>query len=140
MPTSIIAGMTIPPGGRTNLALSDLALNAAIELERFQSSSEGNLEALVALANALSENSFIDLTLVPVYDRALANAGASTVSSKSDLYSKLHAIASKLQSTETATPADLDLLRDFCVALHDALLTSRLQTVRQPVLGQRRII
>jgi hypothetical protein len=131
--------MSANPDGPMNLALSDLALNAAIELERFQAIQNGRLDAVEKLSKALSENGLTDLSLVPVYDRALAGDGGAGAISKSDLYTRLQRVASQLQSTETASARDLGLLRDFCVALHDALLTSRLQSSHQSVLGQRRI-
>jgi deoxycytidine triphosphate deaminase len=102
--------MTISPDGPANLALSDLALNAAIELERFQGSSKGDLNSVVELAKALSEKGLSDLALVPVYDRALASGGASVAATKNDLYSRLQKIAAQLQSMNTASPKDLELL------------------------------
>jgi hypothetical protein len=122
-----------------NLALSDLALDAAIELERLRANPKSRLEALETLSKALSERGLDDLALVPVYDRALASSGKAAPSSKSDLYSRLQSIVAKLQSSDTASADDLSVLRDFCVALHDALLTNRLQTIRDPALGQRRL-
>lgn len=127
------------PGGPANLALGDLALNAAIELERFQVSPDTAIDALTKLSEALTERSLTDLALVPVYDRALASSGAAGPESRSDLHSRLRRIAAQMQSSESASKKDLELLRDFCVALHDALLTTRLQSPRQPV-GQRRLL
>ena len=129
---------TAVPMTPTNVALSDLALEAAIELDRYCTSVETNLDAVGELAKALSEGALTDQTLVPVYDKALANGGLARATSRNDLYSRLHAIANKMQSTESATKKDIELIRDFCVALHDALLTSRFQTLRQPVLGHKR--
>jgi hypothetical protein len=119
-----------------NTTLSDLALSAAIELERVKAGREGNLTVLRNLGAALSERGLSDLTLVPVYDRALAMGGAGT-SSRNDLFSRLQAIMAKLES---ASNEDLDGLRDFCLALHDALLTKKLQSARPPVLSQRRVL
>lgn len=122
------------PTRSASKTLSDLALNAAIELERFQIGKITRLEAVRDLAAALSERGVSDLGLVPVYNRALAVGGAG-VTSRNDLYSKLANITRKL---ETASDKDINILRDFCVALHDALLTKRLQSIRPPVLAQRR--
>lgn len=122
-----------------DLALSDLALNAAIELERFQARLDSDLHSVGELAKALSEGALTNFALVPVYDRALSSGGNRGPSSKSDLYSRLQSIAKKMLSTKTATREEIEIIRDFCVALHDALLTYRLQTLRQPMPGQKRV-
>ena len=121
-----------------DLALSDLALDAAIELERLRANKSADVHSVAKLANALSDDALTDLALVPVYDRALTSTGSIGPSSKSDLFSRLQSIAEKMQATDSATPEDIDLIRDFCIALHDALLTVRLQTLRQPTAGQKR--
>lgn len=140
MPTAKHHAMSSFPDSPANLALSDLALDAAIELERFQAQAQGPLQSVGALSKALTERGLKDLALVSVYDRALASGGASGATSKSDLHSRLEKIALQLSSSDTASSNELELLRDFCVALHDALLTSRVSSSRQPVLTQRRVV
>jgi hypothetical protein len=134
--TSPEIAMPVTPA---NLALSDLALDAAIELDRYRLKPTGKLDSVGELARALSEGALMDLTLVPVYDKALASGGMAGASSKNDLYSRLNEIATKMQSTESATQKDIEIIRDFCVALHDALLTSRFHIFRQPILGPQRL-
>jgi hypothetical protein len=111
-----------------NLILSDLALDAAIALERFSASSKGSLEPVTELARALSKGALSDLALVPVYDKALTSGGLVAIRSKNDLYARLREIATKMETTESASDKDMELIRDFCIALHSALLTSRFQT------------
>jgi hypothetical protein len=123
-----------------NLTLSDLALDAAIELERYSIVGREKFEAVGQLSKLLSQRGLSDLALMPVYDRALASTGAPAAVSKSDLYSRLEDVLSKMNSTATASVNELELLRDFCVALHEALLTNRPQSARQPYLEKRRII
>lgn len=109
------------------LALSDLALDAAIALDRHSKHSQAKLDAVGELAEALTESTLNDLALIPVYDKALASGGMAGASSKNDFDARLRAIAAKMQSTESASPKDIETIRDFCVALHDALLTIRFQ-------------
>jgi hypothetical protein len=67
------AASSVLPGTESgNLTLSDLALDAAIEIEKFESAGTASFVALKQLGQSLARSTNGDLTLVPVYDRALA--------------------------------------------------------------------
>jgi hypothetical protein len=101
----------------TSPPLAEIALNAAIELDRNQKGTT-NSEWLTKLSNALNE----DVALFPVYDQALMSSERVKFASKADLYAKLKEISEKLVSKDRSSKDDRIILRDFCVALHDALL------------------
>jgi hypothetical protein len=118
-----------------NLTLSDLALESAIEIEKCQATGKASFVALKQLGQALDASATRDLTLFPVYDRALASSrGNVRPTSKSDLYGRLREITERMNSI-TSESADLALLRDFCLALHDALLNYRIEHIHRPMTG-----
>lgn len=73
--------------------------------------------------------------MVPVYDRALAAGGTWRATSKNDLYGRLREITDRMKSTASGSATDLTLLRDFCLALHDALLNYRIEHIHRPLTG-----
>lgn len=118
-----------------NLVLSNLALDAAIEIDEFKSTGSGSFAALMQLGKALTESTISDLTMVPMYDLALA-AGATRPTSKADLYGRLHEIAAKMNEPASESKNDLTTIRDFCLALHDALLNARIENLHRPIANE----
>jgi hypothetical protein len=111
------------------LALGDLALDAAIQLEKLNSGRKADLEVLDLFAKKLSGGGpASDLTLLPIYNRALVNAERIQLSTKSDLYARLNEMSKKLSSTSVPSN-DIERLRDFCLAVHDALLSMRIDSL-----------
>jgi hypothetical protein len=103
----------------SDLPLAEIALNAAIELD-LRSRGKVSSEWLGKLADALGREESLAIGLLPVYDRALASTPGPRPVSKADLYDKLKHITKQLSSVESRRESER--LRDFCVALHDALL------------------
>ena len=124
------------PTPKVALPLAEIALNAAIELD-------GNLigarksEWLTKLADALASDASRDVGLFPIYDRALTSSEGMKAASKSDLYAKLGEMSRRLNSVDDSSENDTLLLRDFCVALHDALLNQGYLSHQKTVSNSR---
>ncbi|MBS7697567.1 MULTISPECIES: hypothetical protein [unclassified Chelatococcus] len=110
--------------------LGDLALESAIEIDRHLQGGAPVFDALESLAQRLGEGKLsANLTLLPAYDRALSGSRGGFASTKNDFFSRLKEITEKMVEKDDASPADLELLRDFCLALHDSLLNSRIDRI-----------
>jgi hypothetical protein len=131
------AGASSPMLGSAsrNLILSDLALEAAIEIEKVEAGEKAPFNALERLGQTLDQSTTGDLTLFPVYDRALAGTANFRATSKSDLYGRLRDITERMHSAASGSTTDFSLLREFCLALHDALLNYRIEHLHRPLTG-----
>jgi hypothetical protein len=114
------------------LDFGDLALDAAIELEHHLAGQQVSFAAVGELADKLGQDGiFSDPTLLPVYDRALMNAVDGSIRTKNQLYLGLRERLNNLSASAGASGQALEDLRDFCLALHDALLNYRIAA--QPI-------
>lgn len=108
-------------------SLSELALDAAIELEKAAKNEPTDLSSLSELAKSL-ENDFDDLSLFPIYERALASSAGQTLSTTTDVHRVLKEFSAQLSSRDP-DQNEIQKLRDFCIALHGSLLTSRIDSL-----------
>jgi hypothetical protein len=108
-------------------SLSELALDAAIELEKASKNEPTDLNSLSELAKSLA-NDFDDLSLFPIYERALASSVEQPLSTASDVHRLLKEFSAQLSSQDT-NQTEIQRLRDFCIALHSSLLTSRIDSL-----------
>lgn len=121
----------------TALPLAEIALNAAIELDHLEHGGR-TTQWLAELARALSGSGLTDATLVPVYNSALISASGKTVETKNQLYSTIKSFSDKLANAQQEKSADISVLKEFCLALHDALLNQKYEQHRASVMASRR--
>jgi hypothetical protein len=112
---------------QTKSQLGELALDAAIALEG--ASSSRNLDVIRQFLNAvksqLSEDAvtsgFRDTSLYPVYSYALSKTEGPATGTVEDFRVRLaHTIANHEQ--DQANDTDVERLKRFCLAVHEALL------------------
>lgn len=120
--------------------IGDLALKAAIEIENYKIGRHTEFENLGKLSLTLREGVTADLSLVPVYNCALTNGTSTAPENKADLFHQLTAISQRMNPTSAGELDDLDFLRDFCVALHEAALNMSLDAYMRVVVPQRDLI
>lgn len=114
----------------TRYQMSDLAMDAAIELQKIKSSNDGDFDVinrfLVALKDQWvpkNENSILKYqSLYPVYAYALSKSGDTSFVNTSDLGTKISEIISP-EIENSSDDARIEYLRDFCLAVHEALLS-----------------
>ena len=105
-------------------SLGELALDAAIELEKAYIQEPTNLASLSRLAKSL-ETDLDDLTLFPIYKRALSSSVAQPPATTSDVYRLLREFSAQMTEPHSEIVKNL---RDFCLALHGSLLTLRIDS------------
>ena len=121
---------------QTRYKVSELAMDAAIELERIKSAKSGNIDVIDNFLSALREqwqpnsNKSIlkDRTLYPVYSFALSKSGDCDFTPVDDIGNKINLILSEKLDRGSDT-SKIDYLRNFCLAVHEALITD--------LMGQR---
>ena len=132
--------MNIAPVGAsrplTKSRLSELALDAAIELDRATRTNEignapGTERFFQLLREQLDQDShrvFKDQTLVPVYALALSRSADNHFIPRENLSHLLNGVLEKHDAVgktgEPVSDAPIVFLRDFCLAVHEALVSS----------------
>jgi hypothetical protein len=109
-------------------SLGELALDAAIELERAYNQEPTDLGSVSKLAKSL-ENDLDDLSLFPIYKRALSSSASQPPTTTSDVYKLLREFSAQMTAKEERHSEIVRKLRDFCLALHGSLLTLRIDSV-----------
>ncbi len=121
-------------GPITKSRLSELALDAAIELDRaahtkIVASTPGIDRFFRSLREQLDQDRlkvFKDQTLVPVYALALSRSAGDPFVAREDLAGLLQEVLKKhdavVVDTDAPAEAQIAFLRDFCLAVHEALI------------------
>lgn len=120
----------------TKSRLSELALDAAIELDRASRSKEigeaPNAQRFFQLIRDQLDQDrhrvFKDQTLVPIYARALSRSVDNHFVPRDDLAHLLGTVLKKHETVDAPNDAEAEtsiaFLRDFCLAVHEALVSS----------------
>lgn len=116
------------PVAYSHASLGELALDAAIELEKAYNQEPTDLISLSRLAKSL-ETDWDDLTLFPIYKRALSSSVAQPPTTTSDVYRLLREFSTQMSEPDEHHSEIVKNLRDFCLALHGSLLTLRIDSV-----------
>ncbi|MDQ6436144.1 hypothetical protein RB623_18965 [Mesorhizobium sp. LHD-90] len=130
----------------TKSRLSELALEAAIQLDQVTQSRSAATVSIDRFFQAVREQLdqdehkvVKDQTLVPVYAFALSQGGTDSYTPRATLSGLLQDVLQNYESVDNAaerpTDQQLAFLRDFCLAVHEALIAnlmgSRIAAVRR---------
>lgn len=115
-------------------SIAEVALQAAIELDRLQTQPDLDTVWLDKLATTLRDGS---ITMLPLYDRALMSVAGERPANKRDLFAKLLAVADDMTTAESGD-VNVNRLRDFCLALHEAVLNQEFQRHSSTIAVSRR--
>lgn len=133
----------------TKSRLSELALDAAIELDRAAHlKAIGNAPDVDLFFRSLREQLdqdrqrvFKDQTLVPVYALAFSRSGGEPFVPRENLADLLQSVLKKHQAVESddSDEAQIAFLRDFCLAVHEALVSNLLGNRSAAVKNDERV-